>query len=47
VFNRSEVRHGALAAYAKDCLRPYLVEALRRVYGCPDADSGALDSASQ
>jgi myo-inositol-1(or 4)-monophosphatase len=46
VFNRSEVRHGALAAYAKDCLRPYLVEALRRVYGCPDAESGTLDSAS-
>jgi len=35
-FNRREIRHGALAALGGDWLKPYLHEALIRVYGCPD-----------
>jgi myo-inositol-1(or 4)-monophosphatase len=36
-FNLTEIRHGALAAFADDSLRDVLVEALIKVYGCPDA----------
>lgn len=39
VFNRAQLRHGALAAYSRECLRPYLRDALRHVYGCPEAAS--------
>lgn len=36
-FNKADVRHGALAAAGDVSLKPVLHEALRRVYGCPDA----------
>ncbi len=35
VFNRAEVRHGALAALTDLSLKPVVHGALRRVYGCP------------
>lgn len=35
MFNRPDVRHGALAAVADPLIRPVLHEALRKVYGCP------------
>ena len=35
VFNKQEVRHGALAASGEHSLEPVLHSALRRVYGCP------------
>jgi myo-inositol-1(or 4)-monophosphatase len=35
VFNKADVRHGALAAAGEHSLKPVLHEALRRVYGCP------------
>ena len=35
LFNRPDVRHGALAAVAELSLKPVLHEALLRVYGCP------------
>ena len=35
-FNRQDVRHGALAAFAQVSLRQVLCEALIRVYGCPE-----------
>ena len=34
-FNRTDVRHGALAALSDMALRPLLHDALRKVYGCP------------
>lgn len=34
-FNRPEIRHGALAALGHAWLKPYLHDALIRVYGCP------------
>ncbi|RUT31186.1 3'(2'),5'-bisphosphate nucleotidase CysQ [Arsenicitalea aurantiaca] len=37
VFNRPEVRHGALAALGHDWLKPVLHSALRHVYGCPES----------
>lgn len=36
-LNLTEIRHGALAAFAQDSLRDVLVAALVKVYGCPDA----------
>jgi len=36
-LNLTEIRHGALAAFAQESLRDVLVEALIKVYGCPDA----------
>lgn len=36
-FNRSEIRHGALAAIGHPWLKAYLHDALIRVYGCPPA----------
>jgi myo-inositol-1(or 4)-monophosphatase len=34
-FNRPEIRHGALAAFAEPSLRAVLSAALVKVYGCP------------
>jgi myo-inositol-1(or 4)-monophosphatase len=36
-FNKADVRHGALAAFAQGSLRDVLCEALIKVYGCPEA----------
>lgn len=35
-FNRADVRHGALAAFAQGSLRDVLCGALIKVYGCPE-----------
>jgi myo-inositol-1(or 4)-monophosphatase len=35
-FNRADVRHGALAAFAQNSLRDVLCGALIKVYGCPE-----------
>ena len=35
-FNRADVRHGALAAFAQLSLRDVLCGALVKVYGCPE-----------
>ncbi|MGV3492091.1 MAG: 3'(2'),5'-bisphosphate nucleotidase CysQ [Devosia sp.] len=35
-FNKADVRHGALAAFAQGSLREVLREALLKVYGCPE-----------
>lgn len=35
-FSRAEIRHGALAAFAQDSLRNVLIDALIKVYGCPE-----------
>ena len=35
-FNKPEIRHGALAAFAQGSLREVLCGALIRVYGCPE-----------
>jgi myo-inositol-1(or 4)-monophosphatase len=35
-FNRAEIRHGALAAFAQVSLREVLCGALIKVYGCPE-----------
>ena len=35
VFNRPDVRHGALAALSDPALKPVVHAALIRVYGCP------------
>ena len=35
-FNRADVRHGALAAFANSSLRDVLCGALVKVYGCPE-----------
>jgi len=35
-FNKADVRHGALAAFAQGSLRDVLCGALVRVYGCPE-----------
>jgi myo-inositol-1(or 4)-monophosphatase len=40
-FNKPEIRHGALAAFAEDSLRDVLTGALVRIYGCPDAQQDA------
>jgi len=37
-FNRAEIRHGALAAFADQRLRDVLTGALVRVYGCPESE---------
>ena len=42
-FNKADVRHGALAAFAELSLKPVLHDALRRVYGCPDAAEAPAD----
>jgi myo-inositol-1(or 4)-monophosphatase len=39
VFNRSEVRHGALAALSDNSLKALVHGALLRVYGCPETSS--------
>jgi len=36
-FNKADVRHGALAAFAQLSLRDVLCSALVKVYGCPEA----------
>lgn len=36
-YNRADTRHGALAATADPSLKDMLRDALRTVYGCPDA----------
>jgi len=35
-FNKAEIRHGALAAFAQGSLRDVLCGALIKVYGCPE-----------
>ena len=35
-FNRAEIRHGALAAFAQVSLRDALCGALVKIYGCPE-----------
>jgi myo-inositol-1(or 4)-monophosphatase len=35
IFNRPDLHHGALAAFAHPRLKPYLQAALIKVYGCP------------
>ncbi|HWA19115.1 MAG TPA: 3'(2'),5'-bisphosphate nucleotidase CysQ [Devosia sp.] len=37
-FNKADVRHGALAAFAQGSLRDTLTGALIKVYGCPEAE---------
>lgn len=39
VFNKTDVRHGALAALTDLSLKPVVHGALRRVYGCPAEDA--------
>lgn len=39
VFNKAEVRHGALAAFADPSLKSVLHAALIRVYGCPSEEA--------
>ncbi|MEO6395015.1 MAG: 3'(2'),5'-bisphosphate nucleotidase CysQ [Devosia sp.] len=39
-FNKPDVRHGALAAFAQGSLRQWLTGALIRVYGCPGIEAG-------
>ncbi len=39
-FNRADVRHGALAAFAQLSLRDVLCGALVKVYGCPEPQIG-------
>lgn len=41
VFNRPDLRHGALAAFADMRLQPYLRSALVKVYGCPAEEGPA------
>lgn len=38
LFNKADVRHGALAAFAQGSLRDLLTAALIKVYGCPEAE---------
>jgi myo-inositol-1(or 4)-monophosphatase len=45
-FNKPEIRHGALAAFAQDSLRDVLTGALIKVYGCPDAQQDAERNAT-
>ena len=40
-FNKPEIRHGALAAFAQTSLRDVLCGALIRVYGCPEPQQDA------
>ena len=40
LFNRRDVRHGALAALSDMSLKPLVHAALIKVYGCPAADAG-------
>jgi myo-inositol-1(or 4)-monophosphatase len=42
-FNKTDVRHGALAAFAELSLKPVLHDALRRVYGCPEVNTRPID----
>jgi myo-inositol-1(or 4)-monophosphatase len=37
-FNKADVRHGALAAFAQGSLRDVLTGALVKVYGCPEIE---------
>jgi len=41
LFNRRDVRHGALAALSDMSLKPLVHAALVKVYGCPAADTDA------
>lgn len=43
VFNKTELRHGALAAVANPSIKPQLHEALITVYGCPEGDAPPSD----
>ncbi len=36
IFNKPEIRHGALAAIRDNSLRETIHDSLKRVYGCPD-----------
>ena len=45
-YNRSQTRHGALAALGDQSLKPLLHNALQRVYGCPD-ESGQENDLEQ
>jgi myo-inositol-1(or 4)-monophosphatase len=38
-FNKQDVRHGALAAFAEGSLREVLTGALIKVYGCPEVQA--------
>ena len=40
LFNKRDVRHGALAALSDMSLKPLVHAALIKVYGCPAADAG-------
>ena len=42
-FNRPEIRHGALAAFAEASLKPQLHAALVKVYGCPQPQEVDLE----
>lgn len=42
-FNKADVRHGALAAFAELSLKPVLHDALHRVYGCPEVVTRPAD----
>ncbi|MGJ8529781.1 3'(2'),5'-bisphosphate nucleotidase CysQ [Maritalea sp.] len=35
IFNKQEIRHGAIAAMAEDSLKDDIHEVLRNIYGCP------------
>jgi len=43
VFNKRDVRHGALAALSDMSLKPLVHSALIKVYGCPSPAEPALD----
>lgn len=45
-FNRPEIRHGALAAFAEPSLRAVLSAALVKVYGCPQPQEIDLERKS-
>jgi len=46
VFNKRDVRHGALAALGDMSLKPIVHAALIKVYGCPAPDAGLADALS-
>ena len=43
LFNKADVRHGALAASGEHSLKTVLHDALRRVYGCPSPAEMPVD----
>jgi myo-inositol-1(or 4)-monophosphatase len=46
IFNRRDVRHGALAALADMSLKPHLHAALIKVYGCPAPEGEQIPAQS-